>query len=114
MTDPDDPADEHREIAARFSTTVEGVTPDQWDSPAPPEGWVARDVVAHLVEWFPAFLSGATGIELTVGPDVHADPAGAWHIRPPRSSGCSMIGRSPTRSTTSGRWEPCPCNGRSQ
>lgn len=29
MTDPDDPADEHREIAARFSTTVEGVTPDQ-------------------------------------------------------------------------------------
>jgi len=43
------PADEHRAVASAFTTTVEGVTPEAWDRPAPVEGWVARDVVRHLV-----------------------------------------------------------------
>ena len=47
------PADEHRRIAGAFTTTVEGVAEESWDQPAPVEGWVARDVVGHLVEWFP-------------------------------------------------------------
>ena len=51
-------ADEHRLIAGEFTTTVEGVAPDAWDRPAPPEGWVARDVVRHLLTWFPEFLRG--------------------------------------------------------
>lgn len=72
------PADEHRLIAAEFTTTVEGVAPAAWDHPAPPEGWLARDVVRHLVEWFPAFLAGSTGIELPPGPSVDDDPVGAW------------------------------------
>ncbi len=42
------------------------------------EGWVARDVIGHLVEWFPAFLQGGTGITLPAGPSVDHDPAGAW------------------------------------
>jgi hypothetical protein len=41
-------ADEHRRIAGAFTATVEGVAPEAWDQPAPPEGWVARDVVRHL------------------------------------------------------------------
>ena len=28
------------------------------------EGWVARDVVRHLVEWLPAFLQAGAGITL--------------------------------------------------
>src|SRR5213078_4283305 len=72
------PADEHRRVAGAFTVTVEGVAPAAWDKPAPVDGWVARDVVAHLVEWFPAFLGGATGITLPAGPSVDADPVGAW------------------------------------
>jgi uncharacterized protein (TIGR03086 family) len=75
------PADEHRRIAGAFTATVEGVAPDRWDDPAPVEGWVARDVVRHLVEWFPAFLRGGTGIELPAGPSVDDDPVAAWRAQ---------------------------------
>ena len=43
-------ADEHRRIAGEFTATVEGTARPAWDHPAPPEGWVARDVVRHLVD----------------------------------------------------------------
>jgi len=74
-------ADEHRRIAGEFTATVEGTAPAAWDHPAPPAGWVARDVVRHLVEWFPAFLYGATGIPLPAGPSVDDDPVGAWRTQ---------------------------------
>jgi len=72
------PAERHRRIAGAFTTTVEGVAPDAWERPAPVAGWVARDVVRHLVEWLPAFLEGGTGITLPPGPSVDDDPVGAW------------------------------------
>jgi uncharacterized protein (TIGR03086 family) len=75
------PAEEHRRIAGAFTATVEGVAPDDWDRPAPVDGWVARDVVRHLVEWFPAFLQGGTGIVLPAGPSVDDDPVGAWKVQ---------------------------------
>jgi len=75
------PADTHRRIAGEFTATVEGTAPAAWDNPAPPEGWVARDVVRHLVEWFPGFLQGAAGITLSPGPSVDDDPVGAWRAQ---------------------------------
>ena len=77
MSDPT-PAEEFREVAGQFARRVEGVPADAWDNPAPVEGWVARDVVRHLVEWFPAFLEGGAGITLAAGPSVDDDPVGAW------------------------------------
>jgi len=74
-------ADEHRRVVAAFTSTVEGTTPASWDQPAPVDGWVARDVVRHLVEWFPAFLQGAVGITLPAGPSVDDDPVGAWRTQ---------------------------------
>ena len=74
-------ADEHRRVAGAFTTTVEGTAPESWDRPAPVEGWVARDVVRHLVEWLPAFLQGAAGITLPAGPSVDDDPVGAWRTQ---------------------------------
>lgn len=74
-------ADEHRRVAGEFTATVEGTAPAAWDLPAPPEGWVARDVVRHLVEWFPAFLREAAGITLPTGPSVDDDPVGAWRAQ---------------------------------
>jgi uncharacterized protein (TIGR03086 family) len=70
-------AEEHRRIAGEFTVTVEGVAPDAWNNPAPVEGWTARDVVGHLVEWFPAFLDGV-GVTVPGGPSVADDPVGAW------------------------------------
>jgi len=75
------PADEHRRVAGAFTVTVEHVAPETWDQPAPVEGWVARDVVRHLVEWLPAFLHGAAGITLAAGPSVDDDPVGAWRTQ---------------------------------
>jgi uncharacterized protein (TIGR03086 family) len=73
------PADEYRELAGRFTTLVEAVPDDAtWDRPAPVPGWTARDVVGHLVEWFPGFLQAGAGISLPAGPEVADDPAGAW------------------------------------
>jgi len=74
-------ADEHRRIAGAFTATVEGTAAAAWDNPAPPQGWVARDVVRHLVEWFPAFLHGATGIIVPNGPSVDDDPVAAWRTQ---------------------------------
>jgi uncharacterized protein (TIGR03086 family) len=75
-----DAADEHRRIAGTFTERVRGVAPSAWDNPAPCDGWVARDVVRHLVEWFPGFLRAGTGIELPKVPAVDDDPAMAWAV----------------------------------
>jgi uncharacterized protein (TIGR03086 family) len=73
-------ADEHRDIAGTFTDRVRGTTPDAWDNPAPCEGWVARDVVRHLVTWFPDFLKNGAGIDLPAGPSVDDDPVAAWTV----------------------------------
>ena len=73
---PDSPAEEHRSIAGTFGDRVRGVT--DWDSPTPVAEWRARDVVRHLVEWFPAFLADGSDIELAPGPSVDEDPVAAW------------------------------------
>ena len=70
------PADKHRRIAAVFSERTVGVR--DWDAPAPVAGWTARDVVEHLVTWFPAFLHAGTGIARPAGPAAADDPVGAW------------------------------------
>ena len=75
MTLPDTPAARHRVLAAGFGTLVHGT--HDWRAPAPVDGWTARDVVAHLVEWFPAFLA-AGGVDLPPGPSVADDPVAAW------------------------------------
>ena len=72
-------ADEYREIAGRFTGLVEGVPDDATrERQSPVKEWTARDVVRHLVEWFPGFLAGGTGISLPQGPDVDDDPVAAW------------------------------------
>jgi uncharacterized protein (TIGR03086 family) len=71
-----DPAERHRRIAGAFTARVLGVA--DWDAPSPVDGWAGRDVVRHLCEWFPAFLSGGAGVELARGPSPDVDPVKAW------------------------------------
>ena len=72
------PADRHREVAGLFTERVRGAR--DWDAPAPVPGWAARDVVRHLTEWFPSFLSAGAGIDLARGPSVDEDPVAAWQV----------------------------------
>lgn len=83
-------ADDHRRIAGIFTARVLGTPAAAWDTPAPPEGWVARDVVRHLVEWFPSFLEDGAGVKLAGGPSVDDDPAAAGRCTPTPCSRCSM------------------------
>ena len=71
-------ADRYRRIADRFTETVRAVPEGAWDNPAPPEGWVARDVVGHLVAWLPAFFFDTWGIHARPAPMVDDDPVAAW------------------------------------
>jgi uncharacterized protein (TIGR03086 family) len=73
-----DPAADHRQVAGQFTDLVRSADEVSWDNPAPVDGWTARDVVGHLVEWFPGFLQGGAGITLPSGPDPADDPVGAW------------------------------------
>lgn len=73
-----DISDRYRRVAAGFTARAEGVPTGRWDAPSPCEGWVARDVVRHLVEWVPAFFDAAGGPELAVATSVDDDPARAW------------------------------------
>ena len=71
-------AERYQRVASRFTERASEIHGDAWERLAPCEGWVARDVVRHLVEWIPAFLSAAGGPSLPPGPSVDDDPAGAW------------------------------------
>ncbi|WP_131104822.1 TIGR03086 family metal-binding protein [Ornithinimicrobium sufpigmenti] len=74
-----DPAGRHRAVAADFSARVRGVR--DWDAPSPVAEWTARDVVRHLLDWFPAFLATGSAHRLDPVPDVDEDPVAAWERR---------------------------------
>lgn len=71
-------AERYRWIADEFGRRVDAVPADAWDAPAPCEGWVARDVVRHLVEWLPAFFVECWGLVADPIPSPDDDPAAAW------------------------------------
>lgn len=71
-------ADRYRSVAGRFTLRLSEVPPDAWERPAPCEGWVARDVVRHLVDWVPGLLATGADLTMPVGPPVDDDPVGAW------------------------------------
>lgn len=67
-----------RTIAGNFTDRVLAVRADDWDSPTPCEGWVARDIVRHLVEWVPPFLRAGADISINRIPPVDDNPAASW------------------------------------
>lgn len=73
-------SEHYRKVASVFTDRVRAVPPVAWDNPAPCEGWVARDVVRHLVEWVPSFFSNYAALDLPKPPPVDDDPALAWDV----------------------------------
>lgn len=69
-------AQRYATVADGFGQRARGVT--DWDAPTPCEGWVARDVVDHLVGWFPGLFFDPWGLPSPQGPTVAEDPVGAW------------------------------------
>ncbi len=76
LLDANSSAGRYRRIAAQFDARVQAMTSDSWDNPAPCDGWVARDIVTHLVTWVPSVISQA-GIEFAPTDPLN-DPVGAW------------------------------------
>jgi uncharacterized protein (TIGR03086 family) len=71
-------SERYRKVAEAFTRRVEGVPDGAWDKPAPCEGWVARDVVGHLVEWLSGFFFTTWDIDAPAIPSADVDPVGAW------------------------------------
>jgi uncharacterized protein (TIGR03086 family) len=71
-------SERYRNVAGQFTERAQAVPADAWDNPAPCEGWVARDIVRHMVEWMPALCLEGPGLDVPVVPSVDDDPAGAW------------------------------------
>lgn len=72
------PADRYARTADRFGDRVRAVGADDWGRPAPCEGWVARDVVAHLVGWVPGMLAHFAPLDQPELPSADDDPMAAW------------------------------------
>jgi uncharacterized protein (TIGR03086 family) len=73
-------SERYERVADQFTERVKAVPDGAWANPAPCEGWVARDVVGHLVDWLPALFFDRWGIEAAPIPSVHDDPVGAWDV----------------------------------
>ncbi len=73
-----DHAERYGKLADEFGRRVDAVAADRWDTPTPCDGWVARDIVRHLVEWVPGFMSAHTDLASPPIPAVDDDPAAAW------------------------------------
>lgn len=67
----------YNKVAQAFTERVAAVAPGDWGNTAPCDGWVARDIIKHVVDASGHFLGGA-GQTLTEGPPVEQDPLGAW------------------------------------
>jgi Mycothiol maleylpyruvate isomerase N-terminal domain len=79
-------------IADVFSERMQAAPDAAWGNPSPCEGWVARDVVRHLVEWVPGFFTTAAGLELPPGPSVDdALLARGPCCAPPSSATCRIV-----------------------
>ncbi len=71
-------ADRYRRRADAFGALIAGTAPERWSSPSPCEGWTARDVVAHVVDFSAQVLRERAGVSSIAVPAVADDPAAAF------------------------------------
>jgi len=70
--------DRYRRRADAFETLITHTAPERWTSPSPCEGWLARDVVAHVVDYSGQVLRERAGMsEVSVFAEFD-DPAAAF------------------------------------
>jgi uncharacterized protein (TIGR03086 family) len=70
-------ADRYRKLSHTFTTKVEAIREDQWDSSTPCNEWTVRDLLRHVVD-SQAMFEGLVGRDLGEVPSFDEDPKGAW------------------------------------
>ncbi len=73
-----DVAARNRRVGGGLADVVSRVPAGAWDAPTPCDGWSARDVVAHLLDWMPGLFFGLWDVAAPPGPDPAEDPRAAW------------------------------------
>ena len=106
------PAERHRQVAGRFTDRVHG-TRVLGRAPSPVGGSTARDVVRHLTEWFPDFLSSGAGIELPAVRQWTRTRSRHGRFTPTVCRLCWTIRRRRTGSSPTHTSVPCPWRRRS-
>ncbi len=71
------PAQNHAQAAATLADRIAGTT--YWDAPTPVKEWRARQVVEHLLEWFPGLI--AAGCDVRLSAVDASDLGAAWAHR---------------------------------
>ena len=79
-------AERFRRRADAFEVLIAGTAPERWESPSPCEGWLARDIVAHILEFstwempssVPSTLRDEAGMPPPPSGEVVGDPAAAF------------------------------------
>ena len=74
-------ADRYRRRADAFATLIDGVAPERWSNPSPCAGWVARDVVAHVVDYSGQVLRERAGV-----PEAEVPPFAATDVDDPAAA----------------------------
>ncbi len=73
-----DIAGTYRRRAGAFEALIEGTPRERWSSPSPCEGWTARGVVAHVVDFSAQVLREKAGVSGTSAFTGIDDPAAAF------------------------------------
>ena len=73
-----DTADKYRRRADAFEALIDGTAPERWSSPSPCQGWRARDIVAHVVDYSAQVLRERAGVSVGTVAAVSDDPAAAF------------------------------------
>jgi uncharacterized protein (TIGR03086 family) len=71
-------ADRYRRRADAFEALIDGTPSECWSSPSPCEGWSARDVVAHVVDYSGQVLRKQAGLSDVPVFAEFDDPAAAF------------------------------------
>ncbi len=70
--------DQYRRRADRFEALIGGAALERWASRSPCEGWLARDVVAHVVDYSAQVLREKAGVPDAPAFADYDDPATAF------------------------------------
>lgn len=71
-------AERFRRRADAFEALIEGTPPERWSSPSPCEGWLALDIVEHVVGFFGDTLRERAGVTTVPSGRVSEDPRAAF------------------------------------
>jgi uncharacterized protein (TIGR03086 family) len=71
-------AERYRQRADAFEALIDSTPPERWASPSPCDGWLARDIVAHVVRHSAETLHDKAGVQTAPMHTELDDPAAGF------------------------------------